>query len=154
MKKLLIIVLFLPFFVCANELAFKLLEVNGAKAFFDSSKGQMANVMYMTDPSLKVHSDLVEAWESNYFSWDKLRNSIAPIYTSRFSDGEIEELINFFTMGKPASFFETETGKKFQLLLPEINQEFTMNGHRYMSKVKPFLYESIGNSNKIFRQEN
>jgi hypothetical protein len=153
MKKLLLIVLFLPFFVNANELAFKLLEVNGAKAFFGKSKGQMANVMYMTDPSLKLHSNLVEEWESNYFAWDRVRASIAPIYTSRFSDVEIEEIINFFTIGKPASFFETETGKKFQLLSPEINQEFTINGHRYMSQVKPFLYEAVGNSNKPFKQD-
>lgn len=149
MKKLLLIVLLFPFFVQANELAFKLLETNGAKDFFDKSKGQMANVMYMTDPTLKLHSNLVKDWELNYFAWDKVRLSIAPIYTSKFSDIEIEEIINFFNMGKPASFFETDTGKKFQLLSPKINQEFTINGHKYMSKVLPFLYQAVANAKPL-----
>ena len=149
MKKLLLIVLLFPFFVQANELAFKLLEANGAKDFFDKSKGQMANVMYMTDPTLKLHSNLVKDWESNYFAWDKVRLSIAPIYTSKFSDIEIEEIINFFSMGKPASFFETDTGKKFQSLSPKINQEFTINGHKYMSKVLPFLYQAVANAKPL-----
>ena len=149
MKKLLLIVLLFPFFVQANELAFKLLETNGAKEFFDKSKGQIANVMYMTDPTLKLHSSLVEEWESYYFAWDKVRLSIAPIYTSKFSDIEIEEIINFFSMGKPASFFETDTGKKFQLLSPKINQEFTINGHKYMSKVLPFLYQAVANAKPL-----
>lgn len=148
MKKLLLIMLFAPFLCNANELAFKLLEVNGAKAFFEQSKGQMANVMYMTDPSLKSHSNLVVEWEAKYFAWDKVKLSVAPIYTNRFSDGEIKEIINFFTSGQPESFFSTKTGEKFQSLQPEINQEFTINGHKYMSKVMPFLYEAVGNSNK------
>jgi len=149
MKKLLLIVLLFPFLVQANELAFKLLETNGAKEFFDKSKGQIANVMYMTDPTLKLHSNLVEEWESYYFAWDKVRLSIAPIYTRKFSDIEIEEIINFFSMGKPASFFETDTGKKFQLLSPKINQEFTINGHKYMSQVIPFLYQAVANSKPL-----
>lgn len=149
MKKLLLIVLLFPFFVQANELAFKLLETNGAKEFFDKSKGQIANVMYITDPTLKLHSNLVEEWESHYFAWDKVRLSIAPIYTSKFSDIEIEEIINFFSLGKPASFFETDTGKKFQSLSPKINQEFTINGHKYMSKVLPFLYQAVANAKPL-----
>ena len=153
MKKLLLIVLLIPFFVNANELAFKLLEVNGAKDFFAQSKGQMAKVMYMTDPSLKSHSGLVEKWEEDYFSWDKVKLSIAPIYTSKFTNSELEEIINFYAIGKPDSFFATNTGKKFQSLLPEINQEFTMNGHKYMSHVSPFLHEAISNSNKAIKQD-
>ena len=152
MKKLLIVLL-LPFFVNANELAFKLLEVNGAKAFFGQSKGQMAKVMYMTDPNLKSHSGVVENWEKIYFSWDKVKLSIAPIYTSKFTNSELEEIINFYITGKPDSFLLTNTGKKFQSLLPEINQEFTMNGHKYMSHVSPFLYEAISNSNKSLKQD-
>lgn len=152
MKKLLIVLL-LPFFVNANELAFKLLEVNGAKAFFGQSKGQMAKIMYMTDPNLKSHSEVVENWEETYFSWDKVKLSIAPIYTSKFTNNELEEIINFYSTGKPDSFLVTNTGKKFQSLLPEINQEFTMNGHKYMSHVSPFLYEAISNSNKSLKQD-
>tara|TARA_B110001450_G_C17350608_1_gene371342 strand:+ start:65 stop:526 length:462 start_codon:yes stop_codon:yes gene_type:complete len=151
--KKLLIVLLLPFFVNANELAFKLLEVNGAKAFFGQSKGQMAKIMYMTDPNLKSHSEVVENWEETYFSWDKVKLSIAPIYTSKFTNNELEEIINFYSTGKPDSFLVTNTGKKFQSLLPEINQEFTMNGHKYMSHVSPFLYEAISNSNKSLKQD-
>ena len=152
MKKLLIVLL-LPFFVNANELAFKLLEVNGAKAFFGQSKGQMAKIMYMTDPNLKSHSEVVENWEETYFSWDKVKLSIVPIYTSKFTNNELEEIINFYSTGKPDSFLVTNTGKKFQSLLPEINQEFTMNGHKYMSHVSPFLYEAISYSNKSLKQD-
>nr|WP_181718186.1 DUF2059 domain-containing protein [Pseudoalteromonas translucida]QID24517.1 DUF2059 domain-containing protein [Pseudoalteromonas translucida TAC125] len=153
MKKLLLIVLLLPFFVNANELVFKLLEVNGAKAFFAQSKGQMAKVMYMTDPSLKPYSGLVEKWEADYFSWEKVKLSIAPIYASKFTNSELEEIVNFYTTGKPDSFLVTNTGKKFQSLLPEINQEFTMNGHKYMSHVSPFLYEAVSNSTKSLKQD-
>jgi len=152
-KKLLLIVFLFPFFVHSNELAFKLLEIKGLKALFGESKGQMANIMYMVDPDLKEHSNLVEQWELNYFAWNKVRVSLATIYTSRFSDDELENIIDFYLADKPSSFFESDTGKKFQSLSHEISQEFTINGHQYMTKVSPFLYEAVGFSNKQLKRD-
>lgn len=141
----------LPFVVNKESIVFKLLEVNGAKAFFEQSKGQMAKVMYMTDPTLKSYSNLVEKWELQYFKWDKVKGSLAPIYAEKFSEQELHEIIAFYNDGKNEHFFNTFTGNKFKSLLPEINQEFTLSGHKYMTKVKPFLYEMIEKSNKAIK---
>ena len=148
MRQLILIFLFLPFFVNAENITYNLLEVNGAKAYFEKSKGQMEKVMYKVDPELKLYEDLVKEWESTYFSWERIRESLAPIYTKRFSEQELQEIIDFYIDGKKETFFTSRAGKKFKSLLPEINQEFTLSGHKHMSKVKPFLYEMIENFNQ------
>ncbi|MGB1263829.1 MAG: DUF2059 domain-containing protein [Cognaticolwellia sp.] len=148
MKPLMLLFLLFPFFVNAEHITYQLLEANGAKALFAQSQGQMAKVMYLTDPELKAYSNLVEKWESTYFAWEKVRESLLPIYNKRFSEDELRELVSFYKQNKPKAFLNTATGKKFTALLPEINREFTLSGHRYMGEVMPMLYKMVGDTSK------
>ncbi|MCC5878337.1 MAG: DUF2059 domain-containing protein [Idiomarina sp.] len=143
MKLFLFLFALCAFSVSAESEVYDLLEVNGAKAYFSNHQGLMTELMISQRPELAQQREVVEAWEEKYFAWSKLRENLAPIYTDRFSEQEIAELINFFEEGGPEEFMETPTGEKLQAYSAEINAEFTSFGYRYMEEVGPRLDEML-----------
>ncbi|KFZ37254.1 hypothetical protein HR45_11285 [Shewanella mangrovi] len=121
----------------------KLLEANGAKAYFAKNEGRIAEIVLASRPELAAQKSVVEAWEQQYYAWSKVSEALAPIYSSRFSPQEIAELTKFFKSGQDEAFFNTPTGKKYQQLKPEINADFTKFGYEYMQKVAPYLNDMI-----------
>ncbi|MBU1620989.1 MAG: DUF2059 domain-containing protein [Gammaproteobacteria bacterium] len=143
MKLLYLILTLCSFCVLAEPATNELLEVNGAREYFAKHQGLMTEVMISKTPELSQHRAVVEAWENKYFAWSKLRESLAPIYSERFTENETTELINFFKAGRPEDFLKTPTGRKYQALLPEINADYTKFGYEYMQKVSPFLDDML-----------
>lgn len=131
------------FIVSDESQVYDLLEINGAKAYFSNHQGLMTDLIIHQRPELSQEREVVEAWEEKYFSWNKIRENLAPIYTDRFTEHEIAELKNFFEEGRAEEFMETPTGEKYQALLAEINAEFTIFGYRYMEEVGPRLDDML-----------
>ncbi|KXJ59910.1 MAG: hypothetical protein AXW14_01140 [Alteromonas sp. Nap_26] len=143
MKYIVFLLTFISNIVLANTQIYELLEANGAKAHFAQSQEKMAAITIALDPKLAAHEKTVKEWASTYFAWEQIRESLVPIYESKFTADEIEELIEFYRTGSDPSFYETQTGKKLKNLQPLINQEFIAAGHRYMITVSPHLEEMI-----------
>ncbi|MBT0587668.1 DUF2059 domain-containing protein [Alteromonas oceanisediminis] len=141
------LVLFFLFFINANSFAnplvHELLEVNGMKESFAQYEGKMTDILIMSDPSLEPHRSTIEKWEQKYYSWVPVRNNMTPIYSQKFNQQELNELIRYFKNGAPSSFLETQTGKKYQDLRPEIDKEMIEYGHQYMTKIRPYLTQMI-----------
>lgn len=149
MKLLYLMLALCSFCVSAEPVTYELLEVNGAREYFSRHQGLMTEVMISQTPELSQHRAVVEAWENTYFAWSKVRENLAPIYSDRFTEDEILELISFFKAGRPEEFLETPTGRKYQALLPEINADFTKSGYRYMEKVSPFLDDMLKHEEQL-----
>ncbi|GEA07809.1 hypothetical protein KUL42_25700 [Alteromonas sp. KUL42] len=143
MKYIVLLLTLMSSIALANTQIYALLEANGAKAYFAQSQEKMAAITIALDPKLAAHEKTVKEWASTYFAWKQIRESLVPIYESKFTADEIEELIGFYRTGSDPSFYETQTGKKLKSLQPLINQEFIAAGHRYMITVSPHLEEMI-----------
>ncbi len=65
-------------------------------------------------PQITQYKEIMTEFFNKYINWDTIGEDVKEIYKNSFTESEIEDLI---------AFFSTETGQKFVMTNPEIQQK-------------------------------
>lgn len=142
------ITLLCSFGAFAEHPVYEYLEVNGAKQYFAQNDGVMTHVTMVAKPELKPFAEVVRAWEQKYFAWPVVRESLAPVYTQRFSTAELEVLTKYIRSGRDEEFYDEVVWNKYQRELEGINRDLIAAGHAHSKKVEVHLYEMLNEHKK------
>ncbi|RKF18462.1 DUF2059 domain-containing protein [Alginatibacterium sediminis] len=101
-------------FAHSQESVDELLELLGGRQ--NAIKLQQQFVINVTarNPELKPYEAVLRNWAQEYFTWEAVSHELEIIYTSHYSDQEIQDLLEFY---------RTPTGRKSIELMPILFRE-------------------------------
>jgi len=143
MRNYLFILLLLTPIAEANEYAYELLDVAGIKLYLADFPNEMKQYVLKKSPQFRDRSDVVQKWANKYFGWREQRKSLSKIFTSRFTDSELDVLVMLYKKTSEEELRKSDVGKKYLRLQPEISLEIRSHGGKYLKKVYPHLIEMI-----------
>jgi len=129
------ITLLCSFGAFAEHPVYEYLEVNGAKQYFVQNDGMMTHVTMVAKPELKPFAEVV-------------RESLAPVYTQRFSTAELEVLTKYIRSGRDEEFYDEVVWNKYQRELEGINRDLIVAGHTHSKKVEVICTSNSGHFTK------
>ena len=113
-----------------RDAAVRLFEQLDMEKVMESSIDATLDAQLEGAPQLAPLEDVIRDFLARHMSWEALEGDFVRIYTKAFTQREIEDLL---------AFYETPTGKKTVVLLPELMKQGAEVGQRRVREHLPEL---------------
>ena len=117
-----------------RKAAESLLGLMGMETLFSQSVDQMLAMQVQQNPALAPYQTQMKAFLSKYMSWASLKDDMAKIYTTEFSETELNEL---------NKFYQTPLGKKTVQKMPALMAKGAEMGQKRVQEHLPELQATI-----------
>ena len=115
---LLLIVLFIPPILCADEAsekeAEKLLDMMGMQEMMDQSVSQMLDIQLQQQPDLATFKGVMIEFFNKNMSYESIKPELIKMYSEAFTASELKEII---------AFYSTDVGQKSIQKMPALTAQ-------------------------------
>ena len=114
--------------------AAELLEVSRAKETTEESMAVMIDAQLAQAPQLAQFEDVMREFFAKYMSWEALRDDMARLQASAYTEEELRELV---------AWYQTPLGQKVAAVTPQLTAQGAAIGQRVAAEHMPELQGAI-----------
>jgi hypothetical protein len=117
-----------------KKAAESLLALMGMETLLSQSVDQMLAMQVQQNPAIAPYQAQMKTFLSKYMSWDSLKDDMAKIYMTEFTEAELNDL---------NKFYQTPLGKKTVQRMPVLMTKGAEMGQKRMQEHLPELQAAI-----------
>jgi hypothetical protein len=118
----------------ARLTAYKLMDVSGVREAMDTSYKQTIDLQIRQNPTLAPFRRVLVEWNQQYTSYDSVKDELADLYLTYFTETELNEMIDFYS---------SDIGQKSVEVLPQLMMESSAIGEAAAERHLPELQHMI-----------
>jgi hypothetical protein len=122
-----------------RQAAERFFEVIGAPQMIDRGSKKVADTLIARSAELRPYREEIDQFVAKYVSWEAIKTAVLEVYTTEFTESELNEL---------TQFYKTETGKKALLKLPGLLDKCDALGKKQVADHLPELLAAIRSAKK------